>query len=222
MEAKHRLAGALTFFIYDSVMTEDKKKTPLEELKHKMFVTKSSRFNADKRLRAEHKFAHISLALVSTYLIALSVAPTFDINIFYQNINYGFWSLILSVALLAISALEIGNDRTRTAFFLHQNAMKIDELLKELSTYREQDISIDLLKQFSLRYSSIISECEFNHSKVDQLECAMWNSWRKKGERIQSFFFWLILSVWHYRLYLAAIILPLVLPIFFPFINVSE
>lgn len=192
---------------------EKEESSPLENLKHKMFMTKSARFNADKRLHLEHKLTHISLALISTYLIALSVAPRFSVELLPDGANYDFWSLIASVAVLAISSLQIGNDKTQEAFFLHENAMKIDRALGKLSAFGK-NISLDELKELNDEYSAIKEECEFNHCKIDVFWCEVWNTWLTPWQRIKALLAWCLFAIFHYGSFVAAIIIPIIIPIY--------
>lgn len=188
-------------------------RSPYENLHNKMFVTKAARFNADKRLRLEHKLTNISLALISTYLIALSVAPTFQVGLLPKDASYEFWALVFSVALLGISLLQAGSEKLQEAFFLHQNAMKIDKLLGELSAYTEKDIPQEILNRAYKEYAETVAECEFNHCKIDELWFRTWNSWLGGYERAASFLLWALFSIYHYGTFLAVVAAPFLIPL---------
>lgn len=195
--------------------------SPLESLRNKMYVTRASRFNADKRLRREHKLVHLTLAMISAYLIALSAAPTFEVKLLPEGSNYEFLSIVFSAVVLGFSALEIGNDRTREAFFLHQNAMKIDLLMGKISIYGNHTPTDDVASA-NAEYSMIIAECEFNHCLIDTLWCKIWNSWLGKGERALAFVCWVIFAFWHFGWYILAIVLPVLIPLYLHFMGIDQ
>ena len=179
-------------------------------LTHRMYATKAARFNADKRLRLEHKLSYISLTLISAYLIALSAAPTFKVNLLPPGTNYDFWSLVFSVAVLGISSLQIGTDRTREAFFLHKNAMEIDRLFGEISSHTNTNVTTDMIEDFNDRYSTIKESCEFNHCKIDELLFKTGNSWLPLHMQIFHFLVWLIYATFHYGAFIISIVAPII------------
>ena len=56
-------------------------KSFLEELNYKMWSTKGSRFNCDKRLRTKGNASNVSLAIISAYLIIASLITVFNLAI---------------------------------------------------------------------------------------------------------------------------------------------
>lgn len=179
--------------------------SPYQSLENKLYKTKASRFNADERLRVENYLANYTLMFLSVYNIALSAGPAFNVEIF-KGISE-FWALILSIALLGIAALEVGNERAKKALKLHENAIKVNKLHRELIILGTQ-ATTDELKQINTSYSAIEAECEYNHSEIDILLVNIWNTNLDCKIRILSALLWLIHYTIRNAVYWAAIILP--------------
>ncbi len=184
--------------------------TPIDKIQRKLYRTKAARFNADERLRAEHRLAQFSLMFLSVYILALSVGPIFKIPVF-ENIKADFWSTVLSIALLGVAALEAGNDRLTKALRLHESALKIDELYRRILSGNLNQYTEDDVKKFNDEYSQILAECDYNHCRIDILYNNMLDSWQPEFARFLNFIGFCFAYIKHSGWYWAAILLPLLL-----------
>lgn len=186
----------------------DKDKSPLTQLQDDLYRTKCARFNADERLRIEHKLAHFSLMFLAVYIVALSVAPAFQVLSWLSANDIDFWSIILSIVLLGVAALEASDNRLEKASRLHENALKVDNLFRKTKTFEKDKITKVELSDLTEQYAAILADCQFNHCELDVLRNNVSNSWLSGWVRTFSFLGWCLLSVKHYLLYWAAILCP--------------
>jgi hypothetical protein len=182
-------------------MADKDHKDPLTQLQDDLYRTKCARFNADERLRIEHKLAHFSLMFLAVYIVALSVAPAFQVLSWASGNDIDFWSLILSIVLLGIAALEASDNRLEKASRLHENALKIDNLYRKTKTLDKDKITKIELSDLTEEYAAILADCQFNHCEIDVLRNNFSNSWLDGGVRFLSFLGWFLLSLKHYGLY---------------------
>ncbi|WP_185968807.1 hypothetical protein [uncultured Carboxylicivirga sp.] len=52
----------------------------LEELKHKLWSTRGSRFQASERLKAQNNFSFLSISVFSAYLIIFSLLSVYNLH----------------------------------------------------------------------------------------------------------------------------------------------
>ncbi|WP_258191918.1 SLATT domain-containing protein [Nitrosomonas nitrosa] len=141
-------------------------------------------------------------------MVALSVAPAFDVLSWAKGNDVDFWSLVLSVILLGIAALEAGDNRLEKASRLHENALKIDDLYRRTKTLAKNEISKEKLDELATEYGSILSKCQFNHNEIDILRNNFTNSWLGWCVRGFSLLGWFLLSIKHYGIYWSVILGP--------------
>lgn len=143
-----------------------------EHLQYQMWVTKGTRFNADRRLRLESEWSQRSIALLSVYLVILSIAvvvPAFGISTTHQT-EVSIVTAALSLLLVVLSLLENGRNYLVRADRLHRCAMSIDSLLSdvraELPLSTGPAPSAHML-ELSQKYHEVLAGCAENHSEVD-------------------------------------------------------
>jgi hypothetical protein len=148
----------------------------LVEIRTNAWRTSGARYNASRRLKRRELISTISLAIFSSFTVALA---------FMQKIyaaqpgsrldNYlTALSACLGIFLLAISLVEWGVGAAAKADALHRNAedlnsfqRKILQRLTELASGREMSWSeIDGLRA---EYDAIKERCSYNHDPIDDL-----------------------------------------------------
>ena len=147
-------------------------KSFLEELNYKMWSTKGSRFNSDKRLRTKGNASNVSLAIISAYLIIASLIVVFNIanGVNQEVINFTITGL--SILVLVFTQYENAQKYDLVAKMHHDSGLKISELYNELrifKTLRKDPSDYEILnfaRDIVGRYENVLSTSG-NHSRLD-------------------------------------------------------
>ena len=147
-------------------------KTFLEELNHKIWCTKGTRFNADSRFKKKSKLSNISVSILSAYLIIASLFSVYNIN---QNSDDNIISYLvtaLSILLLVVSMHESNQDYKLRAFNFHSCGLELAEIYNRVRTFKtldgeksESEIS-DFCFEINNKYQSILNKYD-NHDDID-------------------------------------------------------
>lgn len=147
-------------------------KTFLEELNHKIWCTKGTRFNADSRFKKKSKLSNISVSILSAYLIIASLFSVYNVN---QNSDDNIISYLvtaLSILLLVVSMHESNQDYKLRAFNFHSCGLELAEIYNRVRTFKtlegeksESDIS-DFCFEINNKYQSILNKYD-NHDDID-------------------------------------------------------
>ena len=147
-------------------------KTFLEELNHKIWCTKGTRFNADSRFKKKSKLSNISVSILSAYLIIASLFSVYNVN---QNSDENIISYLvtaLSILLLVVSIHENNQDYKLRAFNFHSCGLELAEIYNRLRTFKtlegeksESEIS-DFCFEINNKYQSILNKYD-NHDDID-------------------------------------------------------
>jgi len=146
----------------------------LEELKHKLWSTKGSRFRASQRLKTQDKYSLLSMSILSAYLVIfglLSVYNLFNAKGVSENL-IPFTITSVSIFLLVFSLFENSKNYSVRSIQFHDCALEISRLYNELQTFKSYDkeASQSEIKEFSKdiqeRYQTILEKYE-NHSPLD-------------------------------------------------------
>ncbi|WP_372644920.1 SLATT domain-containing protein [Ancylomarina sp.] len=146
----------------------------LEELKHKLWSTRGSRFQASDRLKTRNKYSVLSVSLLSAYLIIfglLSVYNLYNPETISENL-IPFTITSLSIFLLVFSLFENSKEYSHKAIQFHDCALEIARLYNELQNFKSynDEATIKDKKEFSFnlqcKYQSILEKYE-NHLQID-------------------------------------------------------
>lgn len=147
-------------------------KTFLEELNHKIWCTKGTRFNADKRLKKKSKLSNITISILSAYLIIASLFSVYNINQNSDNDIINYLITALSILLLVVSMHENNQDYKLKAFNFHSCGLELAEIYNKLRTFKtlegeksESEIS-DFCSKINFKYQSILNKYD-NHEDID-------------------------------------------------------
>ena len=147
-------------------------KTFLEELNHKIWCTKGTRFNADKRLKKKSKLSNITISILSAYLIIASLFSVYNINQNSDNDIINYLITALSILLLVVSMHENNQDYKLKAFNFHSCGLELAEIYNKLRTFKtlegeknESEIS-DFCSEINFKYQSILNKYD-NHEDID-------------------------------------------------------
>lgn len=129
-------------------------------------VTAGSRFNAAKRMEHVDKRMTVLTSFSSAYLILISVLPAIITISPEAKAALTFFSISLSVILLASSVSSYARAYGVKAEQYHRSALEIQELRRELRFMGEK-ITRTEFENLSHRYNSILQKYSLNHSDVD-------------------------------------------------------
>lgn len=159
-----------------------------DSLTARLWQTKGTRFSADERLRSKHKLSVFSLAILTLYLIALSIVDMLDpafVPEQYQEF-VPVMVLFLSVFILVISLIENSKGHLLQADKMHQCALEIQSLYHNLDLLRKNDKdSFEERKEILEEYNNILKKYP-NHE-----ERAYW-IFRANNYREKDINFWVI------------------------------
>lgn len=147
-------------------------KSFFEELNFKLWSTRGSRFNCDKRLKIKGKNSNISLAIISAYLIIASLITVYDIPLGINQNYLNFIITALSILVLVFSQFENAQNYALNAKIHHDSGLKISELYNELrifKTLNENPSHYEMLsfaKDITRRYENVLNTSS-NHNPID-------------------------------------------------------
>lgn len=161
-------------------MSEEKKtnrdyleKTFLEELNYKIWVTKGSRFNANKRLLLIDRWSNLCQSILAVYLIAVGLMSVYNIHTDGINENLIAYTItILSILLLVFSQIENAKDFKTKAKEFHNCGLELSELYNKLRIFKTLDDNKsekdkrNFAEKISEKYERILKRHE-NHSTLD-------------------------------------------------------
>ncbi|TPN82802.1 SLATT domain-containing protein [Aquimarina algicola] len=146
----------------------------LEELKHKIWSTKGTRFTADSRLKTIAKYSTLSISFLSAYLIIFGLVSVYNLynpNAINPNV-IAFTITALSILVLVFSLLENAQNYPVKAKNFHDCALDLADLYNELQNYKsyEKDAAekdkLEFCKKLQKEYQNILRRYE-NHNPID-------------------------------------------------------
>ncbi|MBC8753977.1 SLATT domain-containing protein [Kordia sp. YSTF-M3] len=149
-------------------------KTFLEELNYKVWSTKGSRFNANKRLLKIADLSNLCLSMLSVYLIAIGLLSVYNIyspeTINESLIAYSI--TCLSILLLVFGQIENAKDFSTKAKQYHNCGLEISSLYNDLRIFKTLNNKPKLnekrkfAEKISNKYERILERHE-NHQPID-------------------------------------------------------
>lgn len=147
-------------------------KTFLEELNHKIWCTKGTRFNADSRFKKKSKLSNISISILSAYLIIASLFSVYNFNQNSDNNTISYLVTALSILLLVVSMHESNQDYKLKAFNFHSCGLELAEIYNRVRTFKtlegeksESEIR-DFCFEINNKYHNILNKYD-NHDDID-------------------------------------------------------
>ncbi|UMB61155.1 SLATT domain-containing protein [Lutibacter sp. A80] len=147
-------------------------KSFLEELNYKIWSTKASRFNADKRLKLKAKLSNISLAFLSAYLIIASLISVYNINTGNNENIINYVITALSILVLVVSQFENAQDYKLNARIFHDCGLELSILYNDLrvfKTLKKKPSEYEIYsfgKNLSEKYQNVLRNYQ-NHAPID-------------------------------------------------------
>lgn len=149
-------------------------KTFIEELNYKIWVTKGSRFNANKRLLQIAKHSNLSNTMLSIYLIAfglISVYNIYDESLIEKGV-LPYLLTCLSIFLLAFGLIENAKNYQLRAAEFHNCGIQLSKLYNNLRVFKTMNTSAndhvkeEFARTLSAEYEVILEKFE-NHEPID-------------------------------------------------------
>ncbi len=146
----------------------------LEELKHKIWSTKGTRFTADSRLKIIAKYSTLSISFLSAYLIIFGLVSVYNLynpNVINPNV-IAFTITSLSILILVFSLLENAQNYPVKAKNFHDCALDLADLYNELQNYKSYENDADESQKLRFcqglqkEYQNILRRYE-NHAPID-------------------------------------------------------
>jgi len=147
-------------------------KTFLEELNHKIWCTKGTRFNADNRFKKKAKLSNISISIISAYLIIASLFSVYDINQNSDDSIINYLVTALSILLLVVSMHENNQNYKLKAYNFHSCGLELAEIYNRLRTFKtlegkKTEIEIvEFCNEINDKYQKILNKYD-NHDNID-------------------------------------------------------
>lgn len=175
-----------------------------ENLANTMWKTRGARFGAAASLSFKDRFGVGTAAFLIVYMIGWSVVslafPEFFTSMRGRVLNVV--SIVSSVALLAITLMEFAFGRAVKSQILHQNALSISVIMRELERELAAAVpNVDRLKELASNYEKLNFETQINHTTQDytrwQYSTASTDHWAKRlllFLRYHSYRVWLFSS----------------------------
>jgi hypothetical protein len=149
-------------------------KTFLEELNYKIWSTKGSRFNANKRLLKIADLSNLCTSMLSVYLIAVGLLSVYNIyspnNIDENLIAYSI--TCLSILLLVFGQIENAKDFSTKSKQYHNCGLELSSLYNDLRIFKTLTDKPNLkerrefAEKISGKYERILERHE-NHQPID-------------------------------------------------------
>lgn len=159
-------------------------KTKKELLDDKLWITKKSRMNAEKRLISNANFLNIANVYYSVFIAIISI-----ISIVTNNTGYSLVSVILSVTLTITISFASSLNYKERAEKMKKNYIDINQLEIQLKYTNENDE----LKKIELEYSNLLNNVE-NHIEFDYFKALLNNNEKLNRKQFISYWSHLIFS----------------------------
>ena len=135
-----------------------------------MWKTRGARFGAAASLSFKDRFGVGTAAFLIIYMIAWSVSslafPEFFTST--RGLVLNVVSIVSSVALLAITLMEFAFGRAVKAQILHQNALSISGIMRDLEMELAAAVPrVERLKELASSYERLNFETQINHTTQD-------------------------------------------------------
>lgn len=135
-----------------------------------MLKTRGARFKAAARLTMQERLSVCALSILSVFLTAVSVAllSTPEYIDAYGAKIFGILSTIASVWILVITLYDYAQGRAVLAHRLHENALSITKLLRQMERELQKGSpDYDLIRAIANSYEEEISKTYVNHTACD-------------------------------------------------------
>lgn len=151
----------------------EKNEQMCDDLLQRMRITRGARYNAYRRLKKKHDLSIATIAFLSSYaLIINSIKFANFIQLKQYQYNYiSFFTMVISVFILALSLVDSSRDYKTNADRLYISAIEIENLYNELKKSLGHAMSPRarerLFNTLSGAYGRILQLYQVNHELID-------------------------------------------------------
>jgi hypothetical protein len=138
-----------------------------ERLRRRIHATRTIRFRSHIRLERRHKLSSYVIALLSMFVIAISVMPNIFLLDTRQDQVLLACTIVVSTFIICLVLTEGSQSFYHKACVLHENARKLNELSFDLTL--EVSPSLERMREITNSYNDILQECPLNHAHCDYL-----------------------------------------------------
>ncbi len=147
------------------------KKTFVEELNYKLWITKSARFVAADRCKRLHLLSMKTIGYLTAYIILVSLIQVYQFEIFTKipENYFAFTITALSILILIFSQFENAYNFQYLSIQYHNCAREISSLYNQhriIKTFENHTEKEREFEQISKEYDVVLSRFE-NHEKLD-------------------------------------------------------
>ncbi len=191
----------------------------LEELKHKIWSTKGTRFTADNRLKSLSKISSFSTNILSLYLIIFGLLSVYNIyNPSKETESFFAFSLTAtSILLLLFSLFESSQDYKVKAKYFHDCGLDLADLYNDLQNFKSyrkgasDSEKMEFCHQLQDRYQNVLRRYE-NHKPIDN---KMFKASHLDYYKNLKSYYWFLVQIEYFiktrLIYLVAIIVPAII-----------
>jgi hypothetical protein len=133
-------------------------------------ITRASRFNAASRLKRRVWWKNAALALLSAYVLALSILPKFLAEPTQQpNFDLlGFAPIVASALILVFSLLVAFDEDQVRQRYLYDNGKRLSDLYHRYKlAINEGKADSDFTALTRRQYEKAMNRCPYNHDDLD-------------------------------------------------------
>lgn len=147
------------------------KKTFVEELNYKLWITKSARFVAADRCKRLHLLSMKTIGYLTAYIILVSLIQVYQFEIFTKipENYFAFTITALSILILIFSQFENAYNFQYLSIQYHNCAREISSLYNQhriIKTFDNHTEKEREFEQISKEYDVVLSRFE-NHERLD-------------------------------------------------------
>jgi hypothetical protein len=164
----------------DTPEREEPIATYIRSLLRQLWITKGTRFEANRRLERQHAASHLAISTLSVYVICAALlellfnsSPVDAIDAVHRGTLHFLFPLATIAAPIFILVLEkhmVGKHYLVKADRMERSALKIQELHSELRfAAASGTATIDLLNRIREDYESVMQDFTANHDNIDYL-----------------------------------------------------
>ncbi len=141
-----------------------------DRLHRRIEATKAIRFQATVRLIRRHKLSAYVTAMLSLYVIGLSLIPNiFELEPRQSQVLLAC-TIVMSTFIVVLILTEGYESFYHKAEVLHDSARQLNKLAFKMSQFDANDNDArDLIEQISTEYEAIIENSRVNHAECDYI-----------------------------------------------------
>lgn len=151
------------------------------DLLYHIKLTRSSRFDAARRMKLAQSTSTFAVAFCTIYSIVLSIMSfkiKSGISFWFIHCSTSaycsFCAVVMDVFVLVISLLSIISGYENQSRIYHDCALELGELERRIEMIDIFSVNEDMFKDFTSTYNQILSKYRNNHSVIDYLHASLY------------------------------------------------